>query len=284
MRRRGEQKGASHEQDLSYDSSNQTCTGQIRQGLEAAGYSVWREPDFPTARDASYPYLIENAILGSAAVVVLWSQSAASSAWVKRHLLIARRFAKPLVVVRLDATELPPALLCESLAGEESCEKIVPRLLEHLPVPDQRDELLALGEQAAHPHIRERKAAIEQAAQMLQRGEHREEVLTILEYLARNDLIHSVQEKARGVLHAATQQQPSTSPASTRPDARHCFAVRCKNGHVTTFDRREVCSQRTEVLRALQRKEIMRGLDELVLTCPQCGVKMAVEVDCEGYA
>jgi hypothetical protein len=269
---------------LSYESADQDCAGKLRRGLEAAGYTVWHEPNFPTVRDSSYPYLIENAILGSAAVIVLWSQHAASSAWVKRHLLIAQRFSKPLVVVRLDATELPSMLLSEDLAGEESCDKIVPRLLERLPAPDQRDELLALGEQAAHPHIRERKAAIERAAQMLQRGEHREEALTILEYLARNDLIHSVQEKARGVLQAVTPQPPASPPASTQPaDARHCFGVRCKNGHVTTFDRRQVCSQHSEVMRALQRKEIMRGLDELVLTCPQCGVKMAVEVDCEGY-
>jgi len=29
----------------------------------------------------------------------------------------------------------------------------------------------------------------------------------------------------------------------------------------------------------------MRGLDELIITCPvpSCGVEMAVDVDCEGY-
>jgi hypothetical protein len=84
-----------------------------------------------------------------------------------------------------------------------------------------------------------------------------------------------VREKAQTVLTTATQQKPAPSPASTQQqDARHRFAVRCQNGHITTFDRREVCSAS---------KTIMRGLDELVLTCPTCGIKMAVEVDCEGY-
>jgi hypothetical protein len=76
------------------------------------------------------------------------------------------------------------------------------------------------------------------------------------------------------VIHTDAMNTVPT-PAPVRPqDARHLFGVRCKNGHITTFDRRKVCSQRTE---------IMRGLDELILNCATCGVEMAVDVDCEGY-
>ncbi len=257
-------------------SEDRACAEELRQGLEAAGYLVWREPEYPTPRDTSYPYVIENGILGSATVVVLWSHSAASLPWVKRHLLIAQRFFKPLVPVRLDETSLPSTLLTESLAGEEPCSALVEQVLPRLPTPNSTDPLM-LGEHAAHQLIRVRKEAIDQAAKMLQRGEHREEVLAILEYLARNDLMNGVREKAQEVLATATQQKPVSSPPAppTRPqDARHLFGVRCKNGHITTFDRHEVCSQR---------KEIMRGLDELILTCATCGVEMAVDVDCEGY-
>ncbi len=262
---------------LSYTNDDRVCADQIRQGLEAAGYTVWREPDYPTPRDASYPYVIENAILGSAAVIVLWSHSASSFAWLKRHILIAQRFFKPLVPVRLDQTSLPSTLLAESLSGEEPYSDAVTHLLPLLPAPVSTDPLHTLGEQAAHEYLRVRKEAIDQAASMLQHGEHREEVLAILEYLARNDLMTSVREKAQDVLKAATQQQTPSPPAPTRPqDARHLFGVRCKNEHITTLDRRQVCSQR---------KEIMRGLDELILTCsvPGCGVVIAVDVDCEGY-
>ncbi len=144
-----------------------------------------------------------------------------------------------------------------------------------LPTPGSTDPLLSLGEQAAHQYLRVRKEAIDQAAALLQRGEHREEVLAILEYLARNDLMTSVREKAQDVLKAATQQKTVSPPGSTHPqEVRHLFGVRCQNGHTTIFDRRQVCSQR---------KEIMRGLDELILTCQDCGVAMAVDVDCEGY-
>ena len=260
---------------LSHAGGDHACANEMRQGLETAGYTVWREPDYPTPRDASYPYVIENGILGSAAVVVLWSHSATSFAWVKRHILIAQRFFKPLVPVRLDETSLPSTLLVESLSGEEPCSDVVEQVLPRLPAPDNTDPLLTLGEQAAHTYMHVRKEAIDHAAAMLQRREHREEVLAILEYLARNDLMNGVREKAQDVLATATQQKMVSLPAPTRPqDARHLFGVRCKNGHITTFDRREVCSQR---------KEVMRGLDELILTCPACGVEMAVDVDCEGY-
>jgi hypothetical protein len=260
---------------LSYGSSDLTCANQVRQGLEEARYTVWRKPDYPTPHDMSYPYLIENAILGSTAVVVLWSHSAASFAWVKRHILIAQRFFKPLFPVRLDEISLPSTLLIEGLSGKEPCSDIVPLLLPRLPAPDSTDVLLKLGEQASHKYVHVRKEAIDQAAAMLQNGQHRAEVLAILEYLARNDLMTGVREKAQSVLNAATQQEMVASSAPTRPqDARHLFGVRCKNGHITTFDRRKVCAQR---------KEIMRGLDELILTCATCGDTMAVDVDCEGY-
>ncbi len=260
---------------LSYENSDRTSAEQVRQGLEQVGYTVWREPDYPTPSDASYPYVIENGILGSAAVVVLWSQSAASLAWVKRHMLFAQRFFKPLVLVRLDETSLPSTLLGESLSGEESCSAVVEQVLKRLPAPGSTDALLTLGEQASDTSLRVRKEAIDQAAAMLQRGEHREEVLAILEYLARNDLMSGVREKAQGVLATAKQQQTPSPPVPAHPqEARHLFGVRCKNGHITTFDRRKVCSQR---------KEIMRGLDELILNCSTCGVEMAVDVDCEGY-
>lgn len=260
---------------LSYAKEDSACADEMRQGLEAAGYSVWCEPDYPTPRDASYPYVVENGILGSAAIVVLWSHNAASFVWVKRHILIAQRFSKPLIPVQLDETSLPSTLLVESLSGQIPCSEVVAHLLLHLPAPGSTDPLLTLAEQAADQLIRVRKEAIDQAAALLQQGKNREEVLAILEYLARNDVMTGVREKAQAVLAATTQQQTVSPPASTRPqDARHLFDVRCKNGHITTFDKRKVCSERTE---------IMRGLDELILPCATCSEKMAVDVDCEGY-
>jgi len=264
---------------LSYTDEDRACADQIRQSLAAAGYTVWREPDYPTPRDVSYPYLIENAILGSAAVVVLWSHSAASFAWTKRHILIAQRFFKPLVPITLDETALPSTLLVESLSGEQPCSEVISHLLPRLPAPNSADPYLALCEQAAHQYIRLRKEAIDQAAEMLQHSEHREEVLAILEHLARNDLMNGVRERALAVLDADARRDSASRAAPARSqDSRHRFGARCKNGHISYFDKREVCAAKRPLVRGEK-----AAPEELLLHCATCGVAMAVDVDCEGY-
>jgi len=72
--------------------------------------------------------------------------------------------------------------------------------------------------------------------------------------------------------------------ASAREDeSRHIFGVKCKTcGHITYFDKRRVCPAQATIVR---RKKKLAGveLDELELKCGQCGEKMTVHVDCEGY-
>ena len=67
-----------------------------------------------------------------------------------------------------------------------------------------------------------------------------------------------------------TQQQQSG-------EAQHIFSATCRNGHVTYFDKRRVCSKNGQVVRG-EGKE-----DELYLKCGQCDDEMIVHVNCEGY-
>ena len=67
-----------------------------------------------------------------------------------------------------------------------------------------------------------------------------------------------------------TQQQ--------RGEAQHIFGATCRNGHVTYFDKRRVCTKNGQVVRDPETK-----LDKLLLKCGQCDDVMAVRVDCEGY-
>ena len=286
---------------ISYAPEDAECAETIRNGLEGRGYSVWRAPDYPTPSDASYAYVVENGIMGSAVVLLLWSEAAARFDWARRHLAFAQRLGKlivPVVLVALDETPLPSTLLVEPLVADPgSCGEIVARVLPLLPAPESADPLLAMCELAAHEYVRNRKQAIELAAAMVQRGEHSAEALAILEYLAHNDLMNGVRENAQAVLDAqsgavrandTTSDKSSSTPTPTRsPGAeanvkRHQFRVRCKNGHINTFDKYVACGQRTKVAR-----EIPRGLrvtlDELLLACPVCQVEMAVDIDCEGY-
>jgi TIR domain len=76
---------------VSHTQDDAECAESIRQGLEAKGYSTWREPTSLRMESILYPRTIENVILGSAAVILLWSSSATRTEWVERHILFAQR-------------------------------------------------------------------------------------------------------------------------------------------------------------------------------------------------
>src|SRR2546421_12503580 len=96
---------------VSHSKEDADCAEYIRQGLEAKGYTTWREPSSLTMESILYPRTIENVILGSAAVVLIWSRSAAQSEWVERHILFAQQLEKPIVPVMLDGIDLPTTLI-----------------------------------------------------------------------------------------------------------------------------------------------------------------------------
>jgi hypothetical protein len=114
---------------------------------------------------------------------------------------------------------------------------------------------------------------------MLTRGEQREAVLALLEYVAHNDLMMGVREKAQAVLDADAKK--GSVPASRPENSRHIIGVRCKNGHITYFDKRRICSDEATVVRGVQSAGL--ELDERDLTCGECGVTVNAHVDCRGY-
>jgi TIR domain len=265
---------------VSHSKEDADCAENIRKGLEAKGYTTWREPTSLTMESILYPRTIETVILGSAALVLVWSSSAAQSEWVERHILFAQQLEKSIVPIVIDGTDLPPTLIVSTtITGQASCTDAVAHLLAHLPASDNTDPLIVLSEKAAHEFIRIRKEAIDQAADMLKRDEQREAVLAILEYLAHNDLMMGVREKAQEVLDADAKKV--TTPAFRPEDSRHIIGVRCRNGHITYFDKRRICSDEATVVRSVQRAGL--ELDERDLTCGECGVPVKVHVDCRGY-
>src|SRR5947209_3877140 len=190
---------------VSHTKENAECAEQLRQSLEAHGYITWREPTSLTIESITYPRTIENVILGSTAVILVWSSSAAQSEWVERHILFAQSLKKLIFPVVLDGTGLPNTLVSvKPVASQPPCTDAVAALiaLPDFPMPQSTDALIKLSEQATHKHIRIRKEAIDTAAEMLKRNEHREAVLALLEYMARNDMMMGVREKAQGVLDA----------------------------------------------------------------------------------
>ena len=264
---------------------NAGCAEQLRKGLESQGYITWREPQSLDLNSILYPRTIHNVILGSAAVVLVWSSEAAQSSEVGQRISFAQRLKKLIVPLLLDGTALPGTLASTSaIRCQAPCADALGQLVPLLPAVNSTEPLIALSEQAAHEFIHERKAAIDQAALLLQRGEQREQVLAVLEYLAHNDILIGVREKAQEVLDADAIAQKATSlPPFVRPgDAHHIFGVRCKNGHVSYFDRRDVCRAYIQVPREIVQDD-GKELDELHLKCNICGIEVIKRVDCGEY-
>lgn len=271
---------------LSYAQENVTCAEQLRTGLEALDYTIWREPTYPDLNSASYPRMIETAVLGSAALILAWSQYTAQNAWVERNVLFAQQLKKPIFPIMLDGTILPNTLISTlpSLI-QTDCTAAVQALLalSSFPPAHSTDALITLSELASHDYIHERKAAIDRATDLLARGEHHEKILALLAYLAQNDAIMGVREKAQGVLDDEVKKLAPPTPSTFRPqDAQYIFGVRCKNGHVSYFDKRVVCTAHTSFPR-VYRASAGKELDELYLTCQICGVEVVAYEDCGGY-
>ncbi len=211
---------------------------------------------------------------------MVWSATAAQSEWVERHITFAQRLKKPILLVVLDGTDLPNTLVDVSpIISQPPCDDAATQLTQRLPPADSLDPFLALCEQAADERISQRKAAIQHAAEMLERGDQREKVLALLEYIADKDMMMGVREAAQKVLNAESKK--ATAPVR-EDESRHIFGAKCRNGHITYFDKRRVCPKAGGVLR----NTVECGgveLDELYLKCGQCGEDMIVRVDCEGY-
>jgi hypothetical protein len=139
------------------------CAEHIREYLEAKGYTPWREPASLTLESILYPRTIENVILGSAAVVLVWSSSAASAEWVERHILFVQQLRKPIVPVVIDGSGLPNTLIVSTtITSQAPCTDAVAQLLPRLPPPGRQIHSLSfpkrlrtnLSASAKRPSIR----------------------------------------------------------------------------------------------------------------------------------
>jgi len=102
---------------ISYARPNEALAKQAGDALRAAGYAVWRDDELPAHR--AYSDVIEERIKGAKAVLVLWSNDAVKSQWVRAEADAARELGT-LVQVSLDGS-LPPMpfnqIQCADLFG-----------------------------------------------------------------------------------------------------------------------------------------------------------------------
>ncbi|MEO9211651.1 MAG: toll/interleukin-1 receptor domain-containing protein, partial [Caulobacteraceae bacterium] len=102
---------------ISYARHSAEDARRVAEALRGMGYQVWRDDELPPHR--SYAEVIEERLVESKAVVVLWSKEAARSQWVRAEADLARGAGK-LVQVAVDGV-LPPLpfnqIQCVDLAG-----------------------------------------------------------------------------------------------------------------------------------------------------------------------
>jgi TolB-like protein len=89
---------------ISYARSTATQANAVAEGLRSAGYDVWRDDQLPAHR--AYAEVIEEQLRSARAVIVLWSEDAARSQWVRAEADLARNLGN-LVQVTFGPV-LPP--------------------------------------------------------------------------------------------------------------------------------------------------------------------------------
>jgi hypothetical protein len=253
----------------------------LRQELRGKGYTIPEYPPLDTAFAASR---IERAIVGSAAVILLWESSAASPAWQARHIDTARCFHKPLFPLLLDATPLPDLIAAlPTLSGQLPGAATISALVSLPAFPPARasDPLLVLYEQATDENrMRLRRAAIEQAAGMLGQDQHRDALLLLLTYLAEHDPATLLRKEAGKVLQADAQKRIPVPPFSP-VEAAMMVAGQCERGHLSYYNRRVICQRYRNIAYGPGSEQ----RDELVVPCQHqgCPLQVVVHVDCGAY-
>jgi len=89
---------------ISYARADEALAARLAERLRAAGYEVWRDDQLPVHR--AYSEEIEEQLKAAKAVVVLWSETAIRSQWVRAEADTARN-RKTLIQATLDGT-MPP--------------------------------------------------------------------------------------------------------------------------------------------------------------------------------
>ncbi len=148
---------------ISYARDWQAEAEAVERGLLSSGYSVWRDNALPVHRP--YGDVIEEHLTQARAVVVLWSDAASRSEWVRSEANRALKLGK-LVQASLDLT-LPPMpfdqLQCADLRGGPTNTAGWTKVLEsvaHLVAASRTPDPPAPGPDAAGAKPRERLLAV----------------------------------------------------------------------------------------------------------------------------
>ena len=276
------------------------CADRLALDLTTSGYHVDKDVQAFDAKGELQPYTPKLNLVGCAAVIVLWSPDTPQAEIVRNALQFAQGMHKSIVTVALDNVLVPATLQTSQTitSSRATCDTLAPSLVPHLPPAHNTDPLLTLYEQAIDASAPVRREAIDRAEEMLEQGQHRKEVRALLEILASDDTITSVSDAAYEVIGRTKSTVPTLPPQANivpqQAQNSSLFTAVCGNGHISTFDKHDVCSHSGSTIYRLtddssggnttrSSKQASPRMEEVYLTCPTCGLNIYKKIDCAGY-
>jgi hypothetical protein len=139
---------------ICYSRKDAELTNQLADFLRDKGYLVWTDVSGTTG-GVEWHTQIEAALTQCDVMVMMWSEAAKVSQWVRKEMLFGMNIGKTIIPVRLDDTQLPLALIDVQpvdYAADES--QSFAQLLRSLPITasllnsDKVEELIPVIQQA----------------------------------------------------------------------------------------------------------------------------------------
>lgn len=133
-----------HDVFITYHNHDMKAAKAVCQALEQNGIKCWMAPrDIPPGSD--YDSEIENAIMSTKAIVVIFSETSASSQWLKGEIDIGYEEDKPIVVYRIGQTPLVGQnrfVLSRATIVVANCgsQKLIDAIRIHLNKPNKEDD------------------------------------------------------------------------------------------------------------------------------------------------
>jgi hypothetical protein len=131
-----------------------------------------------------------------------------------------------------------------------------------------------------------RRAAVQQAAALLAAprctATCRDRIVELLRTVVATERYTTVRDDAQAVLANLWE---GVAPTVSAADRLYMIGVRCKQGHVSYYDRRRVCSDKSEFMRETVRVGD-RSVERFYVPCRTEGCterRIALEIDCGEY-
>lgn len=146
-------------------------------------------------------------------------------------------------------------------------------------------EVAQLAGELQSESVVQRRAAVRHAAALLAdlrcQTACRGKIVDLLRDLLTTETYTTVRDDTQTLLANVAEGVDATVRADDRP---YMIGVRCKNGHVSYYDRRRVCSDKSEFMRERVRVG-GRDVERFYVPCrtPGCGEKSTIEIDCGEY-